>query len=232
MIKENCKLTQYCAFSIITDKEPVNVVLIYRPPNNDKPNIEELCNLTRNLPRNTILIGDFNFPKIDWSGDGGGGGGGGGAFQAAARDNNLEQLIHFPTHKKGNILDLMLTNMPNNIISVSNSPPLGKSDHCVILTEVLLPILEKKNKRKIENWSKVDEKAMANHLGQLNWEIILQQNDVEPAWQIFKKHIRNTVKLFVPLSTARAPTDPKWLTREIVKLTRKKASMENVHETF
>ena len=48
----------------------------------------------------------------------------------------------------------------------------------------------------------------------------------EPAWQIFKKDIRDTVKLFVPLSTVRAPKDPKWLTREIVKLTRKKKRHE------
>ena len=150
---ENYKLTQYCAFSIMTGKEPVNIVLVYRPPNNDKTNMDELCKLVRNLPKNTILIGDINFPKIDWSGDGGGGGGGGGAFFSAVQDSNLEQLIHFPTHKKGNTLDLLLTNIPNNILAISNSPPLGKSDHCVILAEVFLPTLEKKNKRKIENWA-------------------------------------------------------------------------------
>ena len=219
---ENYKLLQYCAFSIITDNEPVNMVLVYRPPNSDKCDTDELCKLIRNLPKSTILIGDINFPKIDWSGDGGGGGGGGGAFFSAAQDSNLEQLVHFPTHKKGNTLDLILTNMPNNILAVSSNPPLGKSDHCVILTEILLPSLAKKNKRKVENWAKVDEKAMLNHIGQMDWDIVIQQNNVESAWQIFKKYIRDTVKLFVPLSTARAPKDPKWLTREIVRLTRKK----------
>ena len=112
--------------------------------------------------------------------------------------------------------------MPNNILAVSSNPPLGKSDHCVILTEILLPALEKKNKKKIENWAKVDEKAMINHIGQLDWDKVFQQNEVEPAWQIFRKYIRETIKLFVLLSTARAPKDPKWLTREIVRLTRKK----------
>ena len=52
---ENYKLLQYCAFSIITDKEPVNMVLVYRPPNSDRYNTDELCNLTINLPKNSIL---------------------------------------------------------------------------------------------------------------------------------------------------------------------------------
>ena len=179
---ENYNLLQYCAFSLITDREPVNIVLVYRPPSSDKKNTEELCNLTRSLPRNTILIGDINFPKIDWSGDGGGGGGGG-DFYTTVRDSNLDQLVNFPTHKKGNTLDLIITNMSNSIISVSCSAPLGKSDHCVILTEVLMPNLDKKNKPKIENWAKADKIAMANHLGQMDWEKVLKENKVEPAWQ-------------------------------------------------
>ena len=128
---ENCGFLQCCAFSILTSEEPVTIVLIYRPPNSNNDNTDKLCKLTRNLPKNSILIGDFNFPKINWENGGGseGGGGGGAIFQSAVHENNLAQLVEFSTHTKGNTLDLLITNMSNNIISVSNSAPVGKSDH-------------------------------------------------------------------------------------------------------
>ena len=132
--------TVLCLFNkVLTSEEPVTIVLIYRPPNSNNDNTDKLCKLTRNLQKNSILIGDFNFPKINWeNGGGSGGGGGGGAiFQSAVHENNLAQLVEFSTHTKGNTLDLLITNMSNNIISVSNSAPVGKSDHCVILAEIL-----------------------------------------------------------------------------------------------
>ena len=38
-------------------------------------------------------------------------GGGRGAFYITVWDSNLDQQVNFPTHKKGNTLDLILTNM-------------------------------------------------------------------------------------------------------------------------
>ena len=93
-----------CLFNtVLTSEEPVTIVQIYRPLNSNNDNTDKLCKLTRNLPNNRILIGDFNFPKINWeNGGGSGGGGGGGAiFQSAVHENNLAQLVEFsaPTQK-------------------------------------------------------------------------------------------------------------------------------------
>ena len=218
-ILENYDFLQYCAFSIITDHAPVTIVLVYRPPSSGNKNNDELCKIIRNLPKNTILIGDFNFPKLDWSV---GGGGGSNLFLTTVRECGLEQLINFPTHKKGNILDLLLTNMNNNVISIQNNAPLGKSDHCTIIMEVLLPTLVTKKNVKIQNWAKADTAALTSYLKQKDWEQVLNKTDVEQAWNVFKSNINDAVQNYVPLSTARSPTEPKWLTREIVKLTRKK----------
>ena len=56
-----------------------------------------------------IIMGDLNFPDIDW-----------GTITGCNRFSslfcdltfnlNLSQLIHHPTHIKGNILDVVLTN--------------------------------------------------------------------------------------------------------------------------
>ncbi len=49
-----------------------------------------------------------------------------------AVEEGLQQLVDFPTHTKGNTLDLLLTNCPDKVIEVSDSGRLGRSDHCML----------------------------------------------------------------------------------------------------
>ncbi len=97
-------------------------------------NCDHLLQLLDNLPANSILVGDFNYPYIDW-----------GSLTSLARGRNFlnkcgtcsfEQLIDFPTHIKGNILDLVLTNNPEKILNIQPVGRLGKSDHESLLIEL------------------------------------------------------------------------------------------------
>ena len=84
-----------------------------------------------------IIIGDFNLPDICWSSLSG----------QCPRSNllcdfvfesNLTQLVNFPTHIKGNILDLLLTNnedLINNLTVVKDDLCLS-SDHYKICFQV------------------------------------------------------------------------------------------------
>ena len=45
---------------------PLNIIAVYRSPNSREVNNSQLCNLIDNVKSNTVLIGDFNYPKIDW----------------------------------------------------------------------------------------------------------------------------------------------------------------------
>ena len=47
-----------------------------------------------------------------------------------------KQLVKFPTHLKGNILDLVLTNIPERVTEVEDVGMLGTSDHIAMLTKV------------------------------------------------------------------------------------------------
>ena len=47
-------------------------------------------------------------------------------------DKSLEQLVNFPTHNKGNTLDLVFSNFPDRILNVENIGNLGNSDHAMI----------------------------------------------------------------------------------------------------
>jgi hypothetical protein len=125
----NNNFNQYSAFTIMT-KNPVHIILIYRPPNSGKNNLDLLCELIENSQENTILVGDFNLPEIDWARKTSGNRGK--KFLEATINANFEQLVTFPTHNKGNTLDLVLSNCPARIQSVEEAGKLGNSDHVAI----------------------------------------------------------------------------------------------------
>ena len=111
-IDNTVDFTQYCAF-IISD---VTVYLLYRSPNAAPASMAELVNLVKSVGKNSIIIGDFNLPDISW--ETGEASGRAREFVEATDDALLVQMVEFPTHVKGNCLDLVLTNIPERIEEV------------------------------------------------------------------------------------------------------------------
>ena len=212
---------QYVSFKIISIENPINIVLVYRPPSSGKENIQKLCQMLRNLPKNSIVIGDINLPRIDWSG--------GGAADAQGRElynavlqEDLAQLILFPTHDKGNILDLLITNMANNIISVYDDGKLGKSDHCILMTEITTQKVKNRAPRKATNWTKADFPGIRSYLANIDWDTLMENKSSEEAWTILREKINTATEKYVPKSTVKKDTEPRWINREIIKLIRQK----------
>ena len=79
-------------------------------------------------------------------------------------------MVYFPTHKAGNILDLLLTNNPNIVLSLEDAGLLGKSDNNMILIELNYTSMKKENLQKIHNWQKADYKEINNSLKRFYWE--------------------------------------------------------------
>ena len=50
----------------------------------------------------------------------------------------MEQLLTFPTHTKGNCLDLVISNSPGLVKEVKDAGRLGKSDH--VMLEIVMSI--------------------------------------------------------------------------------------------
>ncbi len=48
----------------------------------------------------------------------------------------MQQLVDFGTHIKGNILDLLVTNIPERVEELFDAGRLGKSDHVMIVTKL------------------------------------------------------------------------------------------------
>jgi hypothetical protein len=114
---------KYSSFNIrlTGNSMPLTIIAVYRSPNSTESNNKELYKLISQVINNTALIGDFNYPKIDWENltcDNPSR-----PFLDAVNNKLLEQLVDFKTHKKGNILDLVLTNNPNIILNVEDAGP-------------------------------------------------------------------------------------------------------------
>jgi len=114
------------------------ICVLYIPPNSDDSYYEILYNYLIDLvignTNPVILLGDFNFPDVDWC-----------TLSGSSSESNkfcdllfqlnLTQLVDKPTHNLGNILDLIITNnediIYDLIIHPQNYKPIS-TDHFLI----------------------------------------------------------------------------------------------------
>ena len=68
------------------------------------------------------------------------------------------------------------------------------------------------------NWNKADIVGLTKYLRNINWSNILTDHEANSAWNIFKETLDLAVAKFVPISTVRVASHPRWLTREIIRL--------------
>ena len=108
--------------------------MIYRSPNSPVEEFTKLAELIRGAEKNSILIGDFNLPQINWME--GTARGACSVVLDAVEDTLMTQLVEFSTQVRGNILDLVITNMPERVQEMREKGRLGKSDHVMIVTEI------------------------------------------------------------------------------------------------
>ena len=96
----------------------------------------------------------------------------------------LEQLIKVPTHTRGNILDIILTDKPALIsdLTVSDKNLPCKSDHfSVSFNRNLKSKRIKVPKREVYNYKRADSNALNSSLNSSDWDTELQR-DVQVTW--------------------------------------------------
>lgn len=164
--------------------------------------------------RSIILLGDFNLPDVNWNSLSGSS-----PFSSLfcdlVFDLNLVQLVTFPTHQKGNILDLCLTNQPNLVCDIS---PLtdglicNLSDHVPVDISILIsyhfsysgPV------SKFRLFSKGNYPAMDNFLQDANLEDFFNSVDIEYMWLLLKDLIHRAISTFVPARHSARQCLPRW----------------------
>ena len=223
------EFNQYSKFILKTNQESMNFFLIYRPPGSTQENTSNLVDLIKHSEKNSFFIGDFNLPDIDWSNltapnrDK--------PFLNTCLDNGFEQLVNFPTHIKGNILDLVLTNNPESILSVNDCGSIGKSDHSMLLIEILCENSDNKNNVPFRNWKKANYEAMKEELRNINWTNQFASKSTSNSLKFLTTKIEELTSKYVPTYEQKNGGQPPWMTRDVLRAVRKKKRLWKKYRT-
>jgi len=212
---------QFCGFKLSTKLVEYYIYLVYRPPAHNIPNRDLLLQVIESAGRNSIFIGDFNLPRIDWCY--GTASGSDTMILDKLNDHGFEQLIDTPTHVKGNILDLVLTNAPERVQEVRTDGRLGKSDHEMIWVE-LEGDGEVNEKQVLPDWRKADWEAIREGLRAPDWEHELREKTADEAWNILREKLQRLQENHVPKKETRSARPP-WMSDKILRLIRKKRKL-------
>ncbi len=66
----------------------------------------------------------------------------------------MEQLVEFPIHIKGNILELLVINYTEKVVRILEVGRFGKSDYMAILVELDIQVEEATIRQNCLNWRK------------------------------------------------------------------------------
>jgi len=214
-IDRNISFHQYCKF-LVGD---VTLYLIYRSPNAPAQSITELEQIVRAAEKNSVLIGDFNLPEIDWAM--GTSSGRSRSLVEAVEDSLMEQMVNFSTQVKGNCLDLVLTNIPERIYDISEAGRLGSSDHEMLSITLIMDMRTEGSNRPTLNWKRANLPSLRAELATVDWST-MRTKTVEEMWTFFRSKISEAVARNVPLRTIRGRGRPGWLTQQIMAAIRRK----------
>jgi hypothetical protein len=213
---------QYCKFKIVSGSDVVYFYLIYRPPSSGPDSKGRLCELFRLAEKNSVFIGDFNLPDINWA-TGVADSNASRELMEAATEAGFQQLIDFPTHRRGNVLDLIITNIPERLVNIREEPSVGRSDHVTIMSELVMSTASK-TRIKVKNWSKADWDGLKNGIKNTVWPTTSDGTTADEAWQWLRTRLAELTDEFVPEKEFRERRSD-WMTVEILQLIRKKRRM-------
>ena len=197
--------------------------MVHVPPNSTVEYHTELINYLQSLPSHVIIFGGFNMPDIDWS-TLAGSSTSSNNFCEFIFQSNLGQLVTCPTHKHGNVLDLILTDSADNIVDLTVHPleyQYISSDHHLITFAICCKnIIPKPLTKETFNYAKGDYVGLNEYLLNCDLGVICNLTDVEEIWNILKNHILSGMTLFIPKVKIRVRQFPVWFTphlRHLIK---------------
>jgi hypothetical protein len=215
----------------------LNICAIYLPPPVTGATLDTFlakCNQNYEHDRDNnynILIGDFNLGQIKWCDNEGLHENSSCTLKNKLIDfmtlNALKQLNVTP-NAYGNILDLVLTNIPNcevlladDVLSKIDSPhpPLVLS-----ITNLPLKSLSFNCKGSIVyDYYKADYNLIKKHLSEINWTDRFQPTStVDDDVQVFESELWDVIKKYAPIKKQNKRKYPPWFTSKLINLLREK----------
>ena len=178
-----------------------------------------------------IILGDFNLPRTSWP-------------EAESSDNienlfidtfndlGMYQLVSYPTHDKGKILDLILTDKPGLVkdINIFNQHTVCQSDHFGITFKLRVKTKKVVSKRKIFNYKKANWDGLNRDLNSVRWDQCLKYNEANLGWEKFKDILSHLTHKHIPTITIKDNQQPPWFDSDTFKLCRKKERLRKKYK--
>ncbi len=189
----------------LNNKDNLLLGCIYRSPSHE--NTDNLCSLIKEVydtnPNRVIITGDFNYPEIDWKNwhttknDSHRAS----KFLKAIQDTFWFQHTLQPTRYRENqtpsLIDLVLTSEEDMITNIQYLPPLGKSDHIIMIMDTNLDITDKDYSMRYA-YDKGNYEEIMNNLGKINWTEVLSDKNTEEAWEYFEQRLIEEMDKNIP----------------------------------
>ena len=196
---------------------------MYRPPSYSQQQSLDFMNFLRsrlNFVSNDLILGDFNFPGIDWN-------------NLSSRNStetlfidildeiNCHQLISQPTSEHLSILDLCLCSNPRLVIKVHVGDTFSTSDHSTIICDLDFEIFSD-SPLIVRSFAHVDWELLRMHLTVTDWEDIFNgSSDIIEIWLNFKRQINYLTDIYVPKIQANKNNLP-WANQRLKSMFRTK----------
>ena len=218
--KNETNFNQCSTVKINSRGEGIRLHVIYRSPNSARTNDEDLCKWIKEMRGQNVLIGDFNFPDINWSL--GTAGSRGREFYDATAEMFMEQHVMEATHQSGNILDLVLCDQENMVTGLTMEGRLGKSDHDIVVFNLCVTKPKDPSHRVLPNYKKAEFGKMRESLRETDWKEEMRGNSVNENWIAMKERIKKLMSEHIPLKRKRRFDEPLWMDNEVRRSIRKK----------
>ena len=178
----------------LPSKKKISITTLYRVGTLGNANFKQLGKHLFDIFRSqkykhNFIVGDFNLDSVDW-------------HRNTASNNThipflnlfsdlgLSQLVFEPTHRSGNILDILLSGSPylvENIQAMSVGEHIN-SDHSPLKFSIHTCVKRKKiAKRTIYNYKRANWAALNNDLSRVDWDHLLNFTEADLGWNIFQK---------------------------------------------
>ena len=227
---DDFKESVWCEIRI--DNEKLLLGAVYKSPSSDRVNQEKLFELIKkaaNLGHNhMIVLGDFNFPEVDWKNWTVNGGEGIMAFKfvECVRDNFLFQHVLEDTRyrmgQNPSCLDLLFTKDEGVIENLKFGDKLGASDHVSFTFDVKCKANRQSDDKPRPNFFKGKYGEIKQYLQEVEWNDMSNMS-IDDAWTFFRQHVDHCIKKFVPMKNIKKNfVKPKWMDHYCVRKVKKK----------
>lgn len=195
----------------VDGNKSVAIGCVYRSPSSSSDNNRKLESLLRRVSsrnfHDLIIVGDFNYPNINWencvSTDGENSDSD--QFTECLRDCFMIQHVDRPTRYRGDqrpsVLDLVITVEENVVSDLQYLAPLGNSDHCTLIFDYQCKVETVTTKTQKFKYDKGDYDGMRDLLSNVEWNSELDDKNTQEAWDCFSDHLENAMQNHIPKHT-------------------------------